>query len=125
MNPLENDSDDGDGPRMNGKAAFYRDKDGREIPIRIVKLPAGVNLSAEREGPCPGNFAGETCYGGKLTFSVKNTFSQSDYDMQYHVFDADELMSDTARINLKIRLKIPIHHQVVVVHLEFGDCSDY
>jgi gammaproteobacterial enzyme C-terminal transmembrane domain/Deltaproteobacterial GC-motif protein sorting domain len=32
---------------------------------------------------------------------VKNTFSQSDYDMQYHVFDADELMSDTARINLK------------------------
>jgi len=101
VNPLENDSDDGDGPRMNGKAAFYRDKDGREIPIRIVKLPAGVNLSAEREGPCPGNFAGETCYGGKLTFSVKNTFSQSDYDMQYHVFDADELMSDTARINLK------------------------
>jgi hypothetical protein len=54
VNPLENDSDDGDGPRMNGKAAFYRDKDGREIPIRIVKLPAGVNLSAEREGPCPG-----------------------------------------------------------------------
>ena len=101
VNPLENDSDDGDGPRMNGKAAFYCDKDGREIPIRIVKLPAGVSLSAEREGPCPGNFAGETCYGGKLTFSVKNTFSQSDYEMQYHVFDADELMSDTARINLK------------------------
>ena len=39
---------------MNGKAAFYRDKDGREIPIRIVKLPAGVSLSAEREGPCLG-----------------------------------------------------------------------
>ena len=71
MNPLENDSDDGDGPRINGKVAFYRDKDDREIPIRIVKLPAGVTLSAEREGPCPDAYQRETCYGGKLTFSVK------------------------------------------------------
>jgi CSLREA domain-containing protein len=105
VNPLENDSDDGDGPAINGKPAFYRDKDGREIPIRIVKLPAGVILTAEREGPCPDTYQRETCYGGKLTLSVKNNFSQSDYSMNYTIFDAEGLMSDTASIRLTNTVK--------------------
>src|SRR5690606_33409668 len=64
VNPLENDSDDGDGPLPSGKSVFYQDKDGKEIPIRIVKLPAGVSLKAERQGACPDTYERETCYGG-------------------------------------------------------------
>ncbi|WP_347473951.1 CSLREA domain-containing protein [Acinetobacter thermotolerans] len=103
VNPLENDSDEGDGDRSTaqGKPAFYKDKDGKEIPIRIVSLPSGVTLKAEREGPCPGDYQRETCYGGKLTFSVNNNLSQFSYSMDYNVFDADEMMSNTATIVLE------------------------
>lgn len=105
VNPLENDSDDGDGPLPSGKSAFYQDKDGKEIPIRIVKIPAGVSLNAERQGPCPDTYQRETCYGGKLTFSVRNNLSQADYSMQYTIFDADEKMSETATILLRNTVK--------------------
>ena len=105
VNPLENDSDDGDGPLPSGKSAFYQDKEGKEIPIRIVKIPAGVSLNAERQGPCPDTYQRETCYGGKLTFSVRNNLSQADYSMQYTIFDADEKMSETATILLRNTVK--------------------
>ncbi|MGE8538814.1 MAG: CSLREA domain-containing protein, partial [Acinetobacter sp.] len=101
VNPLENDSDAGDGPLAAEKPAFYQDKDGKEIPIRIVKIPAGVSLKAERQGPCPATYERETCYGGQLTFSVKNNLSQADYSMEYTIFDADEKMSGTAMIVLR------------------------
>ena len=104
VNPLENDSDDGDGPAINGKPAFYRNNDGLEIPIRI-KMPAGVSVSAEREGPCPGDYQGERCYGGQLTFKVKNSLSQADYTIIYNIFDADGLMSADAEILLRNTLK--------------------
>ena len=105
VNPLENDSDDGDGPLPSGKSAFYQDKDGKEIPIRIVKLPAGVSLQAERQGACPDTYQNQTCYGGKLTFSVKNNLSQADYGMKYAIFDADKKMSETATILLRNTVK--------------------
>ena len=104
VNPLENDSDDGDGPldTINPtRKAFYHNEDGLETPIRIVKLPAGVELEAERQGPCPDDYQRETCYGGKLTFAVKNNLSQSSYSMEYNIFDAEEKISNTATINLK------------------------
>ncbi|ATO19908.1 CSLREA domain-containing protein [Acinetobacter sp. LoGeW2-3] len=107
VNPLENDSDEGDGDRSTaqGKPAFYKDTDGKEIPIRIVSLPSGVTLKAEREGPCPDDYQRETCYGGKLTFSVNNNLSQFSYSMDYNVFDADEMMSNTATIVLENTVK--------------------
>lgn len=105
VNPLENDSDDGDGPLPSGKSAFYQDKDGKEIPIHIVKLPAGVSLKAERQGACPDTYQNQTCYGGQLTFSVKNNLSQANYSMDYAIFDADEKMSEKATILLRNTVK--------------------
>ncbi|OAL76564.1 CSLREA domain-containing protein [Acinetobacter sp. SFA] len=105
VNPLENDSDDGDGPLPSGKSAFYHDKDGKEIPIRILKLPAGVSLKAERQGACPDPYQNQTCYGGKLTFSVRNNLSQANYSMEYAIFDADAKISETATILLRNTVK--------------------
>ncbi len=70
-----------------------------------MKIPAGVSLNAERQGPCPDTYQRETCYGGKLTFSVRNNLSQADYSMQYTIFDADEKMSETATILLRNTVK--------------------
>lgn len=104
VNPLENDNDDGDGPIStinSAKPPFYVNKDGLETPIRIVDLGPGLAVNAERQGPCPDKYQRETCYGGKLSFSVKNNFSQYDYPVSYTVFDADEQLSNTATILLK------------------------
>lgn len=107
-NPLDNDSDGGDGPASSiglSKPDFYHNEEGLEIPIRIVKLPAGVSLEAERQGACPDPYQREICYGGKLTFSVNNNFSQSSYSMEYNIFDADAALSNTATITLKNTVK--------------------
>ena len=104
VNPLENDNDDGDGPIStikSNKPAFYVNKEGVETPIRIISLGSGLTVTAERQGPCPDTYQAETCYGGKLTFAVKNNLSQYDYAVSYAIFDADELMSNTATITLK------------------------
>ena len=101
VNPLENDHDDGDGVTSAltaAKPAFYQDKQGQEIPIQIEKLPAGLTMTAERQGPCPGDDASNICYGGKLHFAVKNNFSQFDYPVTYKIYDAEGLVSDTATI---------------------------
>ncbi|MEJ2897801.1 CSLREA domain-containing protein [Acinetobacter sp. NS-4] len=103
VNPLENDSDDGDGSTTHlstAKKSFYSDKEIGEIPIHIEKLPAGLTLTAERQGPCPGSHAGEICYGGKLHFAVKNNLSRFDYPVTYKIYDAEELGSNTATIFL-------------------------
>lgn len=104
VNPLENDSDNGDGSLEtvnNVRPSFYHNSEGLEIPIRIIRLPAGVTLKAQREGQCPGDYQRETCYGGELTFSVSNAFSQSDYAMEYMIFDAEEKESNTSILILK------------------------
>ena len=104
VNPLENDNDAGDGAAASiglNKPEFYKNKDGLEIPIYIEKIPAGVTLKAEREGACPSPNERQICYGGQLTFSVNNAFSQSDYMVNYNVIDADGILSNTATITLK------------------------
>ncbi|CAB1215167.1 hypothetical protein SFB21_1693 [Acinetobacter bouvetii] len=103
VNPLENDNDDGDGSTSGlsfVKKPFYANPTIGEIPIQIEKLPAGLTVSAERQGPCPGNNAANICYGGKLHFTVKNNFSQFDYPVTYKVYDADEISSNIATIYL-------------------------
>ena len=103
VNPLENDHDNGDGLTSTvaaAKPAFYQNKQGQEIPIQIEKLPAGLTMTAERQGPCPGTDASNICYGGKLHFAVKNNLSQFDYPVTYKIYDAEGLGSNTATIYL-------------------------
>lgn len=107
-NLLENDSDNGDGPistLSTEKSVFYKNDAGLETPIRIVNPAAGLSIQAERQGACPGTYQRDICYGGDIRFAVKNNLSQYDYHMEYQVFDADALISNTATISLKNTVK--------------------
>ena len=105
INPLENDSDDGDGPtaKLNApyKGAFYKNLAGVELPIRIETIPAGLIVTADHTGSCPGNDIRFTCYGGQLHMQAKNNFSPFDYELNYHIYDAEGLISKQATISLK------------------------
>jgi len=103
VNPLTNDSDDGDGPTTHltmSKSVFYKNDQGVELPIRLSTIPAGLIVNADRKGPCPGNYIKDTCYGGQLYFEVKNNFSQFDYELDYNIFDAEGMSSNNAKIYL-------------------------
>ncbi len=97
INPLENDSDDGDGSTkklntpVNG--AFYKNAAGVELAIRIDTIPAGLIITADHTGPCPGNDVRFTCYGGQLHIQVKNNFSQFNDQLTYSIYDAEGLKS--------------------------------
>ena len=104
VNLVENDNDDGDGTVSDlpeKKPAFYKNEAGQDIPIRFAALPAGLSMKAEFEGPCPEAYIRDTCYGGKIEFTVKNAFSQFDYPIDYAVFDAEGAISNTATLLLK------------------------
>lgn len=104
VNPLENDSDDGDGPISTitkPKAIYHKNDAGQDIPIRFAALPAGLIMKAEHEGPCPEAYIRDKCYGGKIQFAVKNSFSQFDYPIKYAIFDADGGISNEATLSLK------------------------
>ncbi len=94
VNPLSNDFDD-DGP-VSGTETYYSD-----TPIRFESIDSGLIMTAEREGPCPDKYIRDTCYGGEISFKVKNNLSQFDYQATYNYFDADGGMSNTATILLK------------------------
>ena len=103
-NLLENANDDGDGPVTSmptGKSVWHKNEEGQIIPIRFTKIPAGLNFEAEYSGSCPASYLKETCYGGKITFSVKNGFSQFDYPVEYSVVDSDAIASNNAILTLK------------------------
>lgn len=108
INPLENDSDDGDGPtaKLNApyKGAFYKNAAGVELPIRLETIPAGLIVTADHTGPCPGNDIRFTCYGGQLHIQAKNNFSPFDYELKYNIYDAEGLISNQA-IQATIYLK--------------------
>lgn len=103
VNPLENDNDDGDGlmSTLSKPHAIYHQNDaGKDIPIRFESLPAGLIMKAEFEGPCPEAYIRDTCYGGKIQFSVKNAFSQFSYPIQYRIFDSEGGVSNEATLAL-------------------------
>lgn len=105
VNLLVNDSDDGDGPTAElttpNKAKFYKNANGVELPIRIDSIPAGLVITPERSGPCPGIDSNKVCFGGNLNILVKNSFNPFDYSFNYVIYDAEGLVSrDTATVKL-------------------------
>lgn len=108
VNPLENDSDDGDGPLSKlpaGKKLWHQNVEGKNIPIYFSSMPAGLNFKAEYSGPCPVGYEQNTCYGGQIEFSAKNAFSQNSYQVNYKVYDSEGAESNTASINLNNSVK--------------------
>ena len=105
VNPLENDGDEGDGliskTTTPNKPAFYVNRDGTSYPIRLVNIPDGLSVTADRQGPCPEEYSKETCYGGNLHIQVKNNFNPFNFKMTYNVFDADGKASEDATIKLQ------------------------
>lgn len=103
-NLMLNASEEGDGPLAtlpSGKALWNKDVNGLDLPIHLDSIPAGLNFTAERSGQCPGSYVKETCYGGKLSFSVKNNLSQFDYPVKYSVFDSEGAKSNIGILTLK------------------------
>ena len=103
INPLSNDSDDGDGPIGTvapeyQRPAFYHDANGRELAIRIVSQDSGINIKPERTGSCPGEFEKYVCYGGNIEVEVRNNFSPFPYEIEYVIYDAEAEESKPAKI---------------------------
>lgn len=108
VNPLENDSEDGDGPASKlpkGKNLWHKNLAGKDIPIFFDNIPSGLNFKAEHSGPCPGANERSTCYGGTIEFSVKNNFSQFSYDVIYKLYDSEGIESNKATIRLENNAK--------------------
>lgn len=106
---LKNDNDDADGPLDSliekPTTKYYVNFEGYETPIRFEKIDSGLSMTAERQGPCPDTHIRDTCYGGKITFEVKNNLSQFDYQASYNIFDADGSASKTANVYLNNTVK--------------------
>ena len=106
INPLSNDSDDGDGPVSTvaseyQRPAFYQDANGENLAIRIVRQDAGINIKPERTGPCPGEYEKYVCYGGNIEVEVRNNFSPFPYEIEYVTYDAEAEESKSAMIYFK------------------------
>ncbi|CAM4133006.1 CSLREA domain-containing protein [Acinetobacter pragensis] len=103
VNPLENDSEDGDGPVSSmpaGKSLWHQNLDGQNIPIYFKTIPAGLNFKAEYSGPCPDGNQQNMCYGGTIEFSSKNAFNQFNHNIVYQVYDSEGTASNEATITL-------------------------
>ena len=102
---LKNDNDDADGPMDSliekPSTKYYVNFEGNETPIRFEKIDSGLNMTAERQGPCPDTHIRDICYGGKITFEVKNNLSQFDYQARYNIFDVHGTASELATVRLR------------------------
>ena len=101
VNPLANDSDDGDGPistvaAEHQRPAFHRDANGKDLALRIVRQDAGINIKPERTGSCPGEYEKYVCYGGNIEVEVRNNFSPFPYEIEYVIYDAEAEESKSA-----------------------------
>ena len=104
VNPLSNDFDD-DGPIDNLAPEFRKtpiNLSNTATPIRFDKIDSSVlTMRAEREGLCVDGTLTDKCYGGKITFEVKNNLSQFDYPITYYLYDEEGAKSKPATIYLK------------------------
>lgn len=106
---LANDSDDGDGaPDVEGYPKgypkFYQNAGtGSYANIKLVTKPALGTLKFEYEQPCPDNSntrPEETCYGGKITYTPKSSFSTFNDSFKYKVLDQDRAESNEATVKI-------------------------
>lgn len=106
---LANDSDDGDGgPEVTGYPKgyprFYQNAaTGSYANIKLVSKPTLGTLKFEYEQPCPDNSntrPEETCYGGKITYTPKSSFSTFNDSFKYKVLDQDRAESAEATVKI-------------------------
>ncbi|UIZ58459.1 GlyGly-CTERM sorting domain-containing protein [Acinetobacter sp. SCLZS86] len=86
---------------MTNKPAFYKDSTGQELAILFTQVPSGMEPTADRKAPCPGDYAREICYGGNIQVQVRNSFSPFDYELKYKIFDHELELSPEATITLE------------------------
>lgn len=99
-------NDDGDGlvsalTSNPNKSPYYLNSQGQTQAIRIIKIPDGVTMQAERTGACPGEDKKYSCYGGNMTFQLNNSLDVFNYTIEYAVYDADGTISTTSKLYLK------------------------
>ncbi|RYY80501.1 MAG: CSLREA domain-containing protein [Moraxellaceae bacterium] len=106
---LANDSDDGDGGSdvtgyPKGYPKFYQNPaTGSYANIKLVSKPTLGTLKFEYEQPCPDNSntrPEETCYGGKITYTPKSSFSTFNDSFKYKVLDQDRAESAEATVKI-------------------------
>lgn len=70
--------------------------------IRVVSQPTEGVIEAERTGNCPDYSDGNKfrCYGGKITYRVKNAGSPFDDKFTYVVYDVDKAASNEATVTI-------------------------
>ncbi len=110
MNLLQYANDDGDGPTSTlktkpNKPKFWVNDQGVELPIYIPSKTSKDGIfkvvKADREGPCPKDDSGNTCYGGNIYIQASNVFNTFNDTLTYYVYDADGTISAKAgTINL-------------------------
>ncbi len=110
LNLLQYANDDGDGPvntlkTKPNKPKFWVNDQGVELPIYIPSKTSKDGIfkvvKADREGPCPKDDSGNTCYGGNIYIQASNVFNTFNDTLTYYVYDADGTISASAgTINL-------------------------
>lgn len=109
INLLDFANDDGDtgggsGPENSpNKAAFWRNAEGIELPIRLSNVPIkNLLVTADRQGSCPVPDQKETCYGGNIYIQEVNNFNPFNFSFNYQVYDNDGTpkLSNLATVNV-------------------------
>ncbi|ONG41638.1 hypothetical protein BKE30_04240 [Alkanindiges hydrocarboniclasticus] len=109
LDVLANDNDDGDGGSdvadyPAGYPKFYQNAgSGSYANIKLVTKPTLGTLKFEYEQPCPDNSntrPEETCYGGKMTYTPKSSFSTFNDSFIYKVLDQDRAESNEATVKI-------------------------
>lgn len=98
---LSNDNDKNDGI-YGGLCTDTNNVLCNGLYIRLVSEPTLGVIEAERSGNCPDNsdLNKYRCYGGKITYRVKNAGSPFDDKFTYVVYDVDKAASNEATVTI-------------------------
>lgn len=98
---LSNDNDKNDGI-YGGLCTDTNNVLCNGLYIRLVSEPTLGVIEAERSGNCPDNsdLNKYRCYGGKITYRVKNAGSPFDDKFTYVVYDIDKAASNEATVTI-------------------------
>lgn len=92
----------GKGPENKpNKPSFWSNDKGIELPIRLSNVPkTNLKVTADREGSCPEPDQDQTCYGGNIYIQEVNIFNKFNYEFNYQVYDADNVISNKATVKV-------------------------